>query len=81
MSLTDPYIRGELTIGLKAFTTLLANDAVSRILTLCERLPLLRDLPVMFIDSEGLKYYAKVQDWWRFAKPFEPPTSKFLIKS
>ena len=35
----------------------------------------------MFIDSEGLKYYVKIQDWWRFAKLFEPLTSKSLMKN
>ena len=61
--------------------TLLAKGVMSRVFILCSMFPLLRDLPVMFKDSEGFKYYAKVQDWWRFAKPFEPLTSKFLIKS
>jgi len=43
--------------------------------------PLLRDLPVTLTDSEGLKYRVRVQGLWRFSRPFEPLTSKFLISN
>jgi predicted O-methyltransferase YrrM len=59
--------------------TLLAKGVMSRVFTLCSMFPLLRDLPVMFADSEGFRYYVRVQDLWRFSKPFEPLTSKFLV--
>jgi len=29
--------------------------------------------------QKQLKYYAKIQDWWRFAEPFELLTHKFLL--
>ena len=44
-------------------------------------LPILRSLPIVFVDAEGFRYYAEVQDWWRFAKPFEPLTYEFLVKN
>jgi len=31
-----------------------------------------------FADTQGLKYYAKFQDYWRFVKRFEPLTHEFL---
>jgi len=62
-------------------TLLIKKIVISRILSLCSRLPLLRDLPAMFIDPEGFRYYAEIQDWWRFTKPFEPLTYDFLTKN
>jgi len=47
----------------------------------CSTIPLLRDLPIPFIDHKGLKYFAKIQDYWRFTKPFEPLTSEFLARN
>jgi len=61
--------------------TLLAKGVMSRVLTLCSMFPLLRDLPVRFTDSKGLKYYVRVQDLWRLSKPFEPLTHKFLLSN
>jgi len=45
----------------------------------CSAVPHLRDLPMLFIDYRGLKYLAKIQDCWRFTRPFEPLTSEFLV--
>jgi FkbM family methyltransferase len=42
-------------------------------------IPYVRDFPIVFIDKEGNKFYAKVQDYWRFSVPFEPLTYRFLI--
>jgi FkbM family methyltransferase len=43
-------------------------------------LPLLRRVVFEF-ESAGMIYYARAQDWWRFAWPFEPKTMRFLLRS
>jgi len=35
----------------------------------------------MYIDFNRFKYYARIQDYWRFTKPFEPLTSEFLARN
>lgn len=55
-----------------------ARGIMNRLLSLCSNVPFLRDIPMMFVDPQGLKYYAKLQDYWRFVKPFEPLTHEFL---
>jgi len=57
------------------------KNIFSEALILCSSIPFLRDLPIRFIDTSGLKYYAKLQDSWRFNKPFEPLTHKFLMRN
>jgi len=44
----------------------------------CRAIPFLRNLPVPFVD-EGFTFYAYIQDFWRFTKPFEPLTYAFLL--
>jgi len=43
--------------------------------------PYIRDFPLIFINEEGFKFYARIQDWWRFSTPFEPLTYKFLTSN
>jgi FkbM family methyltransferase len=57
------------------------RDIFSKVLNYVYSVPFLRDLPIRFIDVNGLKYYARFQDLWRFIKPFEPLTHEFLIKN
>jgi len=56
------------------------RDIFSKVLNYVYGVPFLRDIPVRFIDADGLKYYARFQDLWRFIKPFEPLTHEFLVK-
>ena len=56
------------------------RDIFSKVLNYVYSVPFLRDLPIRFIDANGLKYYARFQDRWRFIKPFEPITHEFLVK-
>jgi len=35
----------------------------------------------MYIDFNRFKYYARIQDYWRFTKPFEPLTREFLARN
>jgi len=58
--------------------TSLVQGIMNRLFSLCSNVPFLRDVPMMFVDLQGLKYYAKLQDYWRFVKPFEPITHEFL---
>jgi len=44
-------------------------------------IPYIRDFPLIFIDEEGFKFYARIQDWWRFSTSFEPLTYKFLTSN
>jgi len=44
-------------------------------------IPYIRDFPLIFADKEEFRFYAKIQDWWRFSKPFEPLTNKFLTSN
>ncbi|RLG79576.1 MAG: hypothetical protein DRO13_05705, partial [Thermoprotei archaeon] len=55
--------------------------AIRSVLNVCSKVPLLNKLTLLFIDSEGFRYYAEAQNWWRFAKPFEPLTHEFLIRN
>ena len=57
------------------------RDIFSKVLNYVYSVPFLRDLPIRFIDANGLKYYARFQDLWRFIKPFEPLTHEFLVKN
>jgi FkbM family methyltransferase len=57
------------------------RDILFEALTLCSSVPFLQDLPIKFIDDNGLKYYARFQDSWRFNKPFEPLTYEFFMKN
>jgi tRNA G37 N-methylase Trm5 len=41
-------------------------------------IPYVRDFPIVFIDEEGIRFYGKVQDCWRFSASFEPLTYRFL---
>uniref|UniRef100_A0A7C5YSY5 FkbM family methyltransferase n=1 Tax=Ignisphaera aggregans TaxID=334771 RepID=A0A7C5YSY5_9CREN len=59
---------------------LLSRYIINRVFGLYSIIPFYRDFSIRFTDSQGLKYYAKIQDWWRFAKPFEPLTHKFLFE-
>ena len=34
-----------------------------------------------YVDLYGFKYYVRIQDHWRFTKPFEPLTNKFLARN
>jgi hypothetical protein len=44
-------------------------------------IPYIRDFPLIFVDEERFRFYAKIQDVWRFSKPFEPLTYKFLTSN
>ncbi|MCC6057201.1 MAG: hypothetical protein LM583_11040 [Desulfurococcaceae archaeon] len=54
---------------------------LSTIFEFLSNIPFIRDLPLVFADEEGFRFYAKIQDWWRFSKPFEPLTYKFLTSN
>ncbi len=57
------------------------NPLIRKVFAVYSKFPLLRNLSIVFVDAVGFRYYAEVQDWWRFAKPFEPLTHKFLVKN
>mgnify|MGYP000344834382 CR=1 FL=1 len=57
------------------------NPLIRRVFAIYNKFPLLRNLPIIFVDAEGFRYHAEIQDWWRFAKPFEPLTREFLVKN
>jgi FkbM family methyltransferase len=48
---------------------------------LLSNIPYIRDFPLIFANEEGFRFYAKIQDWWRFSKSFEPLTYKFLTSN
>jgi len=54
---------------------------LSMIFGFLSNIPYIRDFPLIFANEEGFRFYAKIQDWWRFSKSFEPLTYKFLTSN
>jgi hypothetical protein len=57
------------------------NMLLHMIFGFLSNIPYIRDPSLIFIDKEGFKFYARIQDWWRRSKPFEPLTYKFLTSN
>jgi len=43
-----------------------------------KKVPLMQELPALYVDYEGFKFYAKIRDYRMFVKPYEPLTHRFL---